>query len=306
MNGLNASLLSTFVCVVEQKKVLTASKVLNLTQPAVTTQIRQLESHLGVVLFTRSVKGMVVTSAGETLYSYAKDILLLVDEAVTEVSKGSKLKGTLSIIASSTIGSYVLPSILHQFSLEYPDLKITLELGNTQDVIGSILKGKHFMGFIEGVSNHPPLTFKPFLEDELIMVSSPLFRKKVKTIKDLEKLPIISREYGSGTRAIIEQRLKDLGLSIKKMKSQFEFGGTEAIKSAVMDNLGVSILSKFAVRSELQSGRLVALPFKGLILSRDFQWVMNSKDLTGINKLFFEFTTKFVKTEDRYVSFYSI
>jgi LysR family transcriptional regulator, transcriptional activator of the cysJI operon len=306
MNGLNSSLLATFVCVADQKKVLAASKVMNLTQPAVTTQIRQLESQLGAILFTRSVKGMMLTPRGEKLYRYSKEILSLVDEAVTEVSKDSKLKGVLSIMASTTIGSYVLPRILHQFSLKHPELVIKLELGNTTEVMETILNGKHSLGLIEGVAGNPALDFKTFLKDELIMVASPLFSKKIKSLKDIEALPIISREHGSGTKSIIEKHFKELGLNTKKMISQYEFGGTESIKAAVMDNLGVAIVSKFAVHSELQSGRLVPVPLKGLVLTRDFQWVTSSRDLTGINKLFFEFASSFIKTEERYVGTYSI
>lgn len=284
---MNPEHLKTFIAVVETKKISAAAKTLNLSQPAVTTQIRQLETFLGVRLFQRSVKGMKLSDKGEKLLIYAREILQLCDKAVSNIAKKEALSGELNLVASSTIGNYILPPILHAFSLIYPKVAIKLQIGNTNDAIKQLLKNQASVGLIEGACSERSLFFKTFIEDEVILLASPLLSQSIKKMSHLKSMPFIFREQGSGTRFLMEKKLKELGISIPSRT--IELGSSEAIKTAIMDSLGLSFLSKHIVQKECLSGQLIPINMKGLQFTRPFQWVLNQKTPSGLAKHFFNF-----------------
>ncbi len=250
--------LRTFHQVVIHQGFNKAARALGVTQPAVTQQIRRLERALGLKLFHRDGRRLVLTEAGQTLESFAGRIFHLVDAARDALEGASALQtGHLKIGASRTAGAYYVSDLIDRFKRTYPGVKVSLSVGNSQIILAGILDFTLHAGLIAGLPDDPQLISRPLIRDRMLVVLPPdhrLARKSVVSIPDLRGYPMILREPGSTTRHLIEQAFRAHGLSVEP---SMELESNEAIKSAVADGLGVAIMAHAAVAQELAAGRLV-------------------------------------------------
>ncbi len=214
---------------------------------------------------------MELTQAGSTLYKYAKEILDMHGIAKRAVADLMELvTGKLTIGASLTIGEYVLPHLLAAYSRKYPDVKLSVIIGNTEEMHEKALDGSIDIGLVEGDLVDPHLEITEFLQDELVFVipkQHPMAMKNVVDNNELAENTFILREEGSGTRLAMEKALQELSF---KPKKQTVLGSTQAIKEAVEAGLGISCLSKWTLRKELQLGILKPLRMKDCNLTRGF------------------------------------
>src|SRR6185436_684927 len=135
-------LLVSFLAVHDAGRISAAAKVLHLSQPAVTAQIRRLEDALGVPLFTRSVRGVTPTEAGHRLVDHARAIERLIADAVTQIAGEPALGGELVVASSTTIAAHVLPPLLAEFRRVHRDVALRVQVGNTEDVLDSVRRGR--------------------------------------------------------------------------------------------------------------------------------------------------------------------
>lgn len=185
--------------------------------------------------------------------------------------------GKLTIGASLTIGEYILPRLLAAFSQRYPEVKYTVTIGNTEFIHERALEGSIDVGLVEGHIEDSQLTITEFLQDEMVLIVSKqhlLARKKYVVPEDLGTVTFVMREEGSGTRLAVEEVLHELHLRPAKI---ITLGSTQAIKEAVEAGLGVSFLSKWALRKELQMGTLKAVRVKDINMTRGF-YLISRKD----------------------------
>lgn len=192
------------------------------------------------------------------------------------------VKGELLVGASTTIGEYILPYVLGEFKHEYPDVNVTIQILNTKDVVQAVLNRTFDIGIVEGLISAVPsqLTAQQFLEDELVVAvpaDHPLASRKTVSLDEIQDLPFITREPGSGTRLVFEQALIDADFDIENMNIIMELGSTTAIKSAILGGLGISVISKWAVQDQIKTGKLVALNLEGITMKRDFTIIMNTE-----------------------------
>ena len=210
-----------FLTVVEKKSFSKAAKALFLTQPAVSFQIQMLEEYYGTRLFDRVSRNIILTDAGHLLLKYANEMSRLQAELEREMQDlTSNIKGKLKIGASTTIGEYIAPYILGAFKNMYPDVELSLEVANSEDIEASIHDTTLDIGLIEGPLIGKDLESIPFLTDHLQLVTSvdhPWANLDTISVFELDKFPFISREKGSGTRAEIEQHLKKAGFSANNL-----------------------------------------------------------------------------------------
>lgn len=273
--------LKVFCSVVETKSFSKASKAMYLTQPAISLQIRALEEQLGTKLFTRSNKAVSMTKTGEILYKHAKKILSVyaaIDKEINEAT--GMVKGKLLIGASTTLATYYLPNIIVDFKKKYPDILIDFERGNTQNIIDSLLKAKIDLGLVEGEVTDQRLEVEKMDSDELLLIVSsehPWAERRDISIHEIIDQPFIMREDGSGTRQVVEKTLQKAEIYPEQLNIVMYLGSTEAIKTAVENNLGVSIISGWAIQKEIRFGVLKALSFKDIRIKRDFSLVYQKK-----------------------------
>ncbi len=277
--------LKVFCTVAETKSFSKTSEIIHLTQPAVSLQIQALEEKYETKLFDRSSSTVILTPTGEILYKYAKEILALYASAEKAIGKQTGLvKGSLTIGAGSNIGNYLLPSVITDFRNANPKIKIYLLVVNTKRVIELLNSGNIDIGLVEGDVARQRMTLKKLLTDELLVIVSPdhpWAKKKEVSITELIKEPFIFREPGSGTRQIIEKFLARHGVTIHDMKISSILGSTEAIKDAVENRLGVSIISRWAARKESRYGTLRLLSLKEEKMVRDFSLVINKNSVAS-------------------------
>ena len=277
--------LKVFCTVAETKSFSKTSEIIHLTQPAVSLQIQALEEKYETKLFDRSSSAVALTLAGETLYKYAKEILALYASAEKAIGKQTGiLKGSLTIGAGSNIGNYILPTVITEFRNTHPKMKIYLLVNNTKRVIELLNAGSIDIGLVEGDISRQKITVKKLLSDELLLIvppEHPWAKRKDVSISELVKEPFILREAGSGTRQIIEKFLARHGITLHDMKISTILGSTEAIKDAVENGLGVSIISRWAARKENKYGTLRLLGIKEEKMVRDFSLVVNKNSVSS-------------------------
>ncbi|NOY52033.1 MAG: LysR family transcriptional regulator [Deltaproteobacteria bacterium] len=273
--------LKVFCSVAETKSFSKASKAMYLTQPAISLQIRSLEEDLGTKLFTRSNKAVSLTKTGEILYRHAKKILSYYGEIEKEINEATGLvKGKLMIGASTTLATYYLPNVIVKFKKRYPDILIDFERGNTRKIIDSLLHARIDLGLVEGEVNDQRLEVEKMNSDELLLIVNsdhPWAGRQDLSIHEIIEEPYIMREEGSGTRQVVESTLERAGIHAGDLHVEMLLGSTEAIKTAVENGLGISIISGSAVQKEVKFGVLRALSFKDIRFKRDFSLIYQKK-----------------------------
>lgn len=267
--------LETFRVVAQLGQVSGAARSLNLSQPAVTAQIRQLEAEVGRPLFTRHASGVELTEAGRLLLDYAKRIHGLLEEAGERVVGEGRMGGELRLGASTTAAAYILPPVLRGFLADHRPTPLVLEVGNTEEVLQWVREGRTPLALVEGLTRAPGLALDPFLKDELVpvrAVRAPKPLAAVRTAGDLGGVPLIWREPGSGTRAVVERALRKARVARAPRGSDLVVGDTESIKSCVLLGLGIGFLSRWSIQREVRQGQLEVIPLRDLAVPRVFSW----------------------------------
>jgi DNA-binding transcriptional LysR family regulator len=271
---LNYEQLKTFLSVADKKSFSETARVLHLSQPTVTSQIKSLEKNLNTTLFERTTKQVELTPSAKILYRYAKEIVKLSEIAENEIlSISSTIQGRLTIASSLTIGEYILPQALGKFNENYPHIQMNVDITNTHQILSRIKDHVLDIGLIEAPVEDPELVLEPFMEDELVLIAKPGYFEQetpIITLVDLLNLPLILREEGSGTRTVMESHLIHAGLNPADLNLILELGSTESVKSAVESGLGISIISRTALKKELQLKLLKIYPIESMLLNRHF------------------------------------
>lgn len=266
--------LKVFRAVAEQLNFHKAAEQLFLTQPAVTLQIKALESDLGVRLFDRASGRVSLTRQGSILLEYGNKLAAMVSEAERKLScKDSKVSGELSLGVSTTIAQYVLPRLLRAFIADYPNIDLTLHSGNTTQIVQLLLAGKVSVGLIEGPARDRGVRSEPFMEDELVPITAVDAPMDNLSRTEFLQSTLLIREQGSGSRQVVETALKKAGLRLKAFKKVMTLDSTEAIKSAVEVGHGMGFVSRWAISKELQLGTLKVVEVKGLKVTRHFSLI---------------------------------
>ena len=250
-----------------------AAEELLLTQPAVTQQIKALEDAYGVPLFDRSGGRIRLTEGGAALLPYAERLKTLADEAFAAVAAVSgTLAGTLALGASQTIGQYLLPNLVAGFLRQHPRVQVRARSGNSDAVLDLLVTRNIELALIEGPAVRRDVRVEPFMEDQMVLVV-PAGHEWAGTdvaLAALEHAPLLMREFGSGSRRVVELALSKAGISLKSLSIPMELDSTEGLLSAVEAGLGVAFVSRWAVRNQLTLGTLRVAHVRELQLSRMF------------------------------------
>lgn len=273
--GITLRQLEIFAKVAETQHITRASEKLFVSQSTVSMAISELEKETGGILFERYGRRLVINERGRLLLPHAQEMLSKADN-VEKMLKESMEEpvGILEVGASTTIGNYLLPRLIGQFTRKYPKAQVVLHIGNTQQIEKDVQKGNLDLGLIEGPSHLPELDSSVWREDELVVIAGPEhpWAKSGKVSKDmLAKAQWIIREMGSGTREVFEIAMSD---KVGSFRVGLELGHTEAIKKAVEAGLGVSCLSRLAVQREIDNKWLIEIKTP-LNLKRNFILLTN-------------------------------
>jgi DNA-binding transcriptional LysR family regulator len=284
--------LEIFNAVVETQQVTKASKKLCITQSAASLALIELENQLGGPLFDRHGRSLILNDRGRYLLPLSKEILCQVNDVYSlMVEKNGNLAGSLNIVASSTIGNYVLPFLISAFQRMHPNVNVAMLIFNTKTSEKMIIERKMDIGFVEGEVHDEHVKVKPWFKDELIFISNAENitdkSEACNVATDLRKYKWVMREKGSGTAQIFK---KKLGKYVTDLNITMELGHTEAIKNAVKSGAGVSCLSNLTVCSDVENGILRRLYIEGVDMERQLSIIHHkNKAMTKLMQEFLDF-----------------
>jgi DNA-binding transcriptional LysR family regulator len=266
--------LTIFCRVVEWRSFSKAAEAVHLSQPTVSSHIRDLEDQFGCPLVDRLSRETVPTEAGRLLYGYALRMLSLRDETQTAMARyQGKTSGRLVLGGSTIPGGYLLPRMVGQFKKRFPGVTLSLMIADTEQIVSGVLDGTLELGVVGAESRDKRVHQEILIEDQMRLIvpaGHPWSSKKKVAAALLLKEPYIVRERGSGTLQSIRESLKRQGHDLEDLNIVAEMGSTEAIRQGIREGIGVSILSTLAVADDLAAGRLKALSVEGLELTRRF------------------------------------
>ena len=266
--------LQIFCQVVELKSFSRAAKAVYLSQPTVSSHIKDLENHFECRLVDRLGREVIPTKAGNLLYDYATKIIALKQEAENALADfHGKIKGRLTIGGSTIPAGYILPPLLGRFKEDYPEVVVTLVQGDTERIIRDTLDGNVELGIVGAKAKEVQLVQKKIIDDQMFLITPRRHRwatKRYVVMGELIREPFIMREPGSGTRKSIELVLDKSGHSLDALNVVAEMGSTEAVRQGIKAGVGVSILSECAVAEDLTTGSLNKVKIRGLSFKRAF------------------------------------
>lgn len=299
--------LETFIKVVDLKSFSGAAEKLYITQPTVTNHIQNLEKELDTILINRSGKNISLTEAGRLLYKYAIHIVNSCEMAKFDLAayKG-RIEGHLSIYSSSVPRKYVLPHIINKFLEQYPDVSFTLDDNDSENVIQNILEGETDFGIVGAKYPSKKLNYIELMEDRLLLITP---NNSIYTEPNYSSLPMdkivkgrfLFREEGSGTRKLLDNRLKKHRVDNLNIIAYIK--DTETIKELVSLGVGLSFLSEKAIVDDVKSGKYKAYYIDKIDLNRKFYFVYhNNRQLSPLNETFKTFILKYIKNNSKNVS----
>lgn len=292
--------LEVFVAVARCGSVSQAASELYLSQPAASMAIAELEKLLGDRFFDRRGRKLHLNEKGRALLPLSVDIINRVDEIERKFSrKSNEQAGVFKLGSSTTIGSYVLPQLLNLFIKEFPEIEVSLDVHNSEEIIKKILDFELDMGIIEGTCHNSSIEVIPWRKDRLAVFCSPnhpLAKKKEISIEDLKKAKWILREAGSGSRAIFENAMTGV---VDNLNVILELGNTEAVKNAVESGIGISCVSIFTLERSIKHQELVELKTPFIDLSRFYYILIHKKKYKNqLLQSCLEFWNKFSSVEE--------
>jgi DNA-binding transcriptional LysR family regulator len=271
--------LEVFLAVARARSFRRAAEALQLSQPALSQHVRELEGALGARLFDRLGRVVQVTEAGRILEAHATHLFATLADARQAIAALQGLeRGALAIGASTTPGLYVLPAILGIFRQRYPAIEVTLQIGNSAQIEASVRAGDLDLGVIGDQGTSPTEASRAArVEDELMLIVGPTHawtRRREIRPDELASQPLLLREPGSATRQVTERALVGAGVAYRP---GMVLPHTEAIKQGVQAGLGVAFVSVYAIQGEQTTGQLRPLRLRGLRIVRHLHVIHHAR-----------------------------
>lgn len=268
--------LETFIMVADMKNYSKAANVLNMTQPAISNHIKMLEEYYNVKLIEKNSNIMELTAAGNILYKYAVEMDKLSKLAKAHVNNETAIVKRYSVGATLTIGGYVLPPIIGSYKISNKNIDIILQVENTEIIIEKLYRGEIDIGVIEGPFDKSRVFYEKFKDDELVLAVSPkheFAKRDSVTIEEILGEKLLCRESGSGTRKIFENYLVQQGYNPQSLTPYMEIGDITAIISLVQSGLGITVVSREAVKNLLKNKSIKEVPITAGKILREFNFI---------------------------------
>lgn len=289
--------LKVFQSVAKNLSFTRASQEMFVSQPAITKHIHELESRYQVRLFDRQGNKISLTKAGKLLLEHSEHILdayKLLDYQMN-LLRGD-YSGALKLGASTTVEQYVLPPLLAEFIRKFPQVHVSLVNGNSRFVESALQDHRIELGIVEGIIRLPHLKYTTFLEDELVAVVHTQHKLAELpdeiTLEELEKIPLVLREQGSGTLDVIERSLLQHNIKLSQLNVQMYLGSTECIKRFLENSECMGIVSIRSITKELADGTLRIIDIPDMPMRREFDFVQCQGQEGGLGEAFMQFAAR--------------
>ena len=268
--------------VATEKNFTKAAEVLYISQPSLSKQIKTLEKNLDILLINRENNKISLTENGEVFLQYSERILALCEEscrALIDLKNGDR--GNLTVGASQTIGTYLMPRVLALFAQNYPQIDLKVQVNSTRLIANNVLNREIDIAVVGGeIPNElrKNLTIKHFVEDELSLIiskSHPFAKKKKINKENLYYLNFITLNSNSTIRKFIDNILIQNGIETKQLKIIMQFNSIEGIKTAVSLGLGAAFVSSSAIEKEVELKTIEILKIENIRITRTLSIISN-------------------------------
>ncbi|MEB3225642.1 MAG: LysR substrate-binding domain-containing protein [Synechococcus sp.] len=270
-----------------------AAEELSITQPTVSGQVKQLTQTIGMPLFEHIGRKLYLTEVGEELLATCQGIFEQLDNFEMKLAalQGAR-RGQLRLGVITTT-KYFVPRILGEFCQDYPDIDVSLQVINHQQLHDRMAENQDDLYILSNLPDDLEVQAEAFLENPLVVVARadhPLAHRKNIPLSALQGVDFISREMGSGTRRAVEKLLAEHGVSVQM---RLELGSNEAIKQAIAGGLGISVLSRHTLITEPSNGELTVLNVEHFPIQRHWYVAhLAGKQLSVIAQAFLEFMVR--------------
>ncbi len=294
---MNVEQFEIFRTIAQVKSFTKAAKILNFTQPAISSQIKILEQHYNIPLFERCNNGVKLTEAGKKFYEYGDKILALYEQMENDIAGLAGFnREHINVGAGYTVGNYYLPNSIMAFKDKNPSAYVRLNISDSQQIISELRDRYLDIGIVEGNAFYDrDLDFCKIGHSELVLITPATDKwltKKSITIQEVLTEPFISREDESILRNYINNHLKTYAVNYDDLNIIMEITNFEAIKHAVINNKGISIVPYPVVENDLHQGSICRVPIEGFQLSWDINIICRANEsLTGLKKEFLDYLT---------------
>lgn len=279
--------MKVFIAVADYGKMSTAAKKLYISQPTVSQAISEIENHYKVLLFERLNKKLYITEDGEKLLEYTRHIVSLFEDMELAMESSSQ-NITLQIGATITVATCLLNKIVSYFESLNLDVKIKVFVDNTSRVEDKILKSQLDLAIVEGEIRSSDIISSDVMDDELVLIcgqDNPMYNINNIYAQELNGLSFIVREEGSGTRELFDIECKKMNVNIDR---KWICNNSEAIKNAVIENQGLSVISKMLIEREIREKKLHIIKINDMRLTRKIHLVYHK------NKFLSDQITRFI------------
>lgn len=283
MGRIDPRKLLTFRVVAQSRKVSTAAKLLHLSQPAVTAQVRALEEECGRTLLVRSSRGVTPTDWGLRLLDAARDVQDRLAALETDMRGEPAVEEEVVVGASMNAAAYVLPPLVAGYRALHARSRFRVQVSNTARVLEWVADQRVALGLVEARQRSPHAHLERYLDDEVVAVAAASARDlcRVSRAADLAHVPVLLREPGSHTRALVEEAIARATGKRVRLRPELVFGSNQSIKMAAVAGLGVAFVSRWTVQHQVAGGSLRILPLRDLRMVRAFSWATASRELHG-------------------------
>lgn len=274
-----------------------AAEELYITQPAVTSNIKELEKELNITLFDRNPNGITITKAGKLLLEHTQRLFALEKKFQYDLSLlKDTFSGQLNLGTSTTIGQYIVPPVLAEFHKRYPEIALSLSNHNTQYIEDLVLDHTLDLGIIEGNSKRKGLKYIPFMKDEIVAIAHTSQKISIQdniTVQELQNTPLVLRERGSGTLEVISEKLMSKKVKMKNLNIEMYLGSTESIKTYLTNSNSLGLISINAVSKEIGHGEFKVIDIEDFEMTRDFNFIYPQGVSNGFADLFMQYVIKY-------------
>jgi DNA-binding transcriptional LysR family regulator len=289
--------LNVFLIAAETENFSEAARRLNLTQPAVSMQIRALERKLDVELFHRAGRSLSLSERGRALLPLARDVVnraIRIEEEI-ESLKG-EVVGHLKIGCSTATGKYILPHLAARFRREHPAVQLSIINHSRDTVLAELCDGLVQLAVVSSPPNFKDSVFRQFFSDHVILIvpaDHPWAEIEMLAPDELRGTDFILRDRESGTRLEVEHVLSEFGLSVDDLHVVMELGNSEAISMAVEEGIGAAFVSRAVAHRGIELGKIKEVNVEGLSLKREVFIVYHSRQAaTRAQTEFWNFVTQ--------------
>lgn len=269
-----------FLAAAETGSFSEAGRRLQLSQPAVSMQIRALEKRLGVELFHRAGRHIRLTEAGQVLIPLARDLVnrsLHIKEVMASLQ--GEVIGMLKLACSTTCGKYVLPRLIARFMEHHPDVRVTIDVVPRESALNLLLDGHAHLAITSLREPSREVEYRPFIIDKVVLIVAPDHPWAVREWIAVDELPqgrFILREFGSGTQQAVSQALAEHDLSLNALNTVMVLGNSEAILVAVTERIGAAFISRRVAAEAIACGKVVEVPIAGIDMQQQLYLVRHA------------------------------